>query len=146
MGELDSLVLAGAEEGNKPVRRFTAGQANSSLVLVTRIVKDILALYCQAKVLEERYSVLDRETDRDERVGIKRQYESLLRQLHGFNQELMDVGCRLRHWQTGVVDWPAVYNDRDVFLCWRMGEERIEYFHEAFESFAARKRLPDDFD
>jgi len=142
MGEFDGVVLAGVSEGKKDSKRFTVDEANSSLVLVAKIVRDILTLYCRAKILEERYSVLDRETERLRRKEIKSQYEVLLKQLQGYNQELAEVGCKLRDWQTGAVDWPAVYQDREIYLCWRLGEEKIGYYHEAYESFAARKRLP----
>ncbi|NLX07408.1 MAG: DUF2203 domain-containing protein [Phycisphaerae bacterium] len=144
MGEFDSVVLSSLREGKRKPKYFSVNEANRSLVLVSMVVKDILALYCRAKVLEERYSVLDRETERGPRKQIKRQYEALLKQLQCFNQELTEVGCRLRDWQTGAVDWPAIYQDREVYLCWRMGEETVEYYHEAYESFAARRRLPED--
>jgi hypothetical protein len=145
MGEFDSVVLAGPREGKKRPRYFTVREASRSLVLVGKVVKDILSLYCRAKILEERYSVLDRETERAPRKAIKRQYEMLLKQLQAFNQELGEIGCRLRDWQTGAVDWPTIYQDREVYLCWRMGEEQVTFYHEAYESFAARRPLPHDF-
>ncbi len=144
MGEFDSVVLTGLRESKKSGKYFSCDEANRSLVLVSRVVKDILALYCRAKILEERYSVLDREIERSSRKQIKRQYETLLKHLQAYNQELNEVGCRLRDWQTGALDWPAMYQGREVYLCWRMGEDNVEYYHEAYESFAARKRLPDD--
>ena len=144
MGEFDSAVLPGAREGKKATKYFTSQEANRSLVLVAKIVRDILGLYCRAKILEEQYSVLDRETERDQRKQLKRNYEGLLKQLQTYNRELTDIGCRLRDWQTGAVDWPAFYQDREIFLCWRMGEGKLQYYHEAYESFAARRRLTAD--
>jgi len=145
MSEFDSVVLEPTSEGQGITRYFTPEEANRSLVLISRIAKDILGLYCQAKILEERYSVLDPESEREARRQIKLQHEKLLKKLQGYNQELNMVGCRLRDWQTGAIDWPAVCEGRDVYLCWRLGEEAVEYYHEAFESFAARKRLQDGF-
>ena len=144
MGEFDSAVLPGAREGKKATKYFTSDEANRSLVLVSKVVKDILTLYCRAKILEEQYSVLDRETERTQRKLLKRHYEGLLKQLQGYNRELGEIGCRLRDWQTGAVDWPAFYQDREIYLCWRMGEGKVQYYHEAYESFAARRRLPTD--
>lgn len=144
MKDFDSVVLEGLREGKRKARYFVPQDADRSLVLVSKIVKDILALYCRAKMLEEQYSVLDRQTERTDRKHVKRQYEDLLGRLQIHNRELDDIGCRLRDWQTGAVDWPAIYQGREVYLCWRMGEDTVQYYHEAYESFAARRRLPGD--
>jgi hypothetical protein len=97
-------------------------------------------------MIEEHYSVLDRETERKDRINLKRQYEYLLKQLQAFNHELNSIGCQLRDWQTGTVDWPSLYEGREVYLCWRMGDSQVEYWHEAYESFAARRRIEAEFE
>ncbi|MFA5866101.1 MAG: DUF2203 domain-containing protein [Phycisphaerae bacterium] len=131
-------------DGLRP-RHFTVSEANRSLVLVGKIVKDVLGLYCRAKMIEEHYSVLDRETERQERLNLKRQYESLLEQLQAYNRELNTIGCQLRDWKTGTVDWPALYDGREVYLCWRMGDSQVEYWHEAYEDFVTRQRIEGEF-
>jgi hypothetical protein len=128
------------------VRYFTVEEANRSLVLVVRIVKDVLGLYCRAKILEEQNSVLDKATERKERIALKRQYDALLKELKNYTQELNLIGCQLRDWQSGTVEWPAMYGGREVYLCWRMGDSQVEYWHEAYEHFAARRHVGQDFD
>jgi hypothetical protein len=145
MSRSNPVSLADESKGSVRHRIFTVEEANRSLILVVKVVKDILGLYCRAKMIEEHYSVLDRETERKERVNLKRQYESLLKLLQGYNHELHAVGCQLRDWQTGTVDWPALHEGREVYLCWRMGDAQVEYWHEAYESFAARRRISGDF-
>lgn len=145
MSRFNPVSLADEAKGTSRQRFFTVEEANRSLVLVAKVVKDILGLYCRAKIIEEHYSVLDRETERKERLNLKKQYEALLKQLQVFNHELHHVGCQLRDWQTGTVDWPALYEGREVYLCWRMGDSQVEYWHEAYESFAARRRIGDEF-
>jgi len=145
MSRFNPVSLASESSGNVRPRYFTVQEANRSLILVGKIVKDILSLYCRAKMIEEHYSVLDRETERKDRINLKRQYEMLLKQLQTFNHELNSIGCQLRDWQTGTVDWPALYEGREVYLCWRMGDAQVEYWHEAYESFAARRRIEPDF-
>ena len=44
---------------------------------------------------------------------------------------------------TGICDFPARRGDRDVFLCWRVGEERIEWWHELDTGFQGRLPLDD---
>ena len=46
---------------------------------------------------------------------------------------------------TGLVDFPAVLKNEEVYLCWRLGEDRIRFYHGQDEGFAGRKPIdPDD--
>lgn len=141
MSRFNQVSLADDSGGRTRQKYFTVEEANRSLILVQKIIKDILSLYCRAKVVEEHYSVLDRETERRERINLKHQYEALLKQLQSYNHELSGIGCQLRDWQTGTVDWPALFEGREIYLCWRMGDAQVEYWHEVYESFAVRRRI-----
>ncbi len=142
MSQSESVHLEEGRRKSKSGNRiFTVEQANSSLVLVSKVVKDVLALYCRAKILEEHYSVLDREKERSQREDLKSKYHDIFQNLKYFENELEEVGCKLRDWQTGAIEWPAECKGRKIVLCWRMGEKSVEYWHEAYEGFAARKKL-----
>jgi hypothetical protein len=41
----------------------------------------------------------------------------------------------------GLIDFPAVLAGREVFLCWEMGEEDIEFYHELDSGYAGREPL-----
>ena len=47
----------------------------------------------------------------------------------------------LRDIETGLVDFPALVNGRQVCLCWRLGEAAVEWWHELDLGFAGRKPL-----
>jgi len=145
MSQSDSIRLKGHDSSSADRKLFTAEQANRSLILVRKVVKDILSLYCKAKLIEEQYSVLDKEIERGKRGDLKAQYQQIFRQLKVYEQELQEIGCHLRDWQTGAVEWPAMLDGREIYLCWRMGEEKVEYWHEAYESFAGRRKISDEF-
>ena len=81
MSRFNQTSVADESDGQIWLKYFTVPEANRSLILVNKVVKDILSLYCRAKVVEEHYSILDRETERKERIALKRQYEALLKQL-----------------------------------------------------------------
>ena len=54
---------------------------------------------------------------------------------------LDERGIVLRDIATGLLDFPALAAGRQVWLCWRLGEDRIEYWHGTDEGFAGRKPL-----
>jgi hypothetical protein len=54
---------------------------------------------------------------------------------------LAERGILLRDPETGLVDFPAEIDDRSVFLCWRLGEDGVAWYHEQHAGFASRKPL-----
>ena len=51
------------------------------------------------------------------------------------------TGCVVKDLDTGLLDFPARIGGEDVFLCWRLGEDRIRFYHRQDEGFAGRKPL-----
>jgi len=65
-------------------------------------------------------------------------------------QRLEDLGCVLKDLNIGLVDFPAVRLGVRVWLCWRSGERKVEFWHGLHEGFTNRKPVnekeffPDD--
>ena len=55
--------------------------------------------------------------------------------------EVTDLGVILRDPETGLCDFPALREGEPVFLCWRLGEERIGYWHPRDTGAAGRQPL-----
>ncbi|MSQ13367.1 MAG: DUF2203 family protein [Dehalococcoidia bacterium] len=56
-------------------------------------------------------------------------------------QEVADKGILLRDPQRGLVDFPALRDGREVYLCWLKGEEVIRFWHEVDAGFGGRQPL-----
>jgi hypothetical protein len=54
---------------------------------------------------------------------------------------LADRGILLRDPDTGLVDFPAERDGRRVFLCWKLGEEHVGWYHESTGGFGGRRPL-----
>ena len=52
----------------------------------------------------------------------------------------------LKDLDEGLVDFPAMLDGHEIYLCWKLGEERIGYWHGVDEGFAGRKPLEEDRD
>ncbi|HUR17077.1 MAG TPA: DUF2203 domain-containing protein [Candidatus Limnocylindrales bacterium] len=50
-------------------------------------------------------------------------------------------GITLRDISTGLIDFPALANGRPIWLCWRLGEGDIEWWHETNVGFDGRQPL-----
>jgi hypothetical protein len=119
-------------------RRFTIAEANRTLPLVSRIVRDIVATHERASQLQAQ---LEQVPGARETVELQGRLEAAVDQLQDYVDELSEIGCELRDYPMGLVDYPGEYQGRDVYLCWKLGESRIEYFHDVETGFAGRQPI-----
>lgn len=61
--------------------------------------------------------------------------------LHALATELEHFDCVLKDPETGLIDFLSLREGHEVYLCWRLGEERINYWHELHTGFAGRQPL-----
>jgi len=54
---------------------------------------------------------------------------------------LADRGILIRDPDTGLIDFPAERDGKRVFLCWRLGEDRVAWYHDEQTGFAGRQPL-----
>ena len=128
-------------------RTFTVEEANNALPLVRRIVADIVRAYELLSEQAEDYKNVrafeDRTTEVEDRLNsLKRSMGVLSEEIEAYVGELSEIGCEMKDLKTGLVDFPSLMDDRRVFLCYQLGEDRIEHWHETTEGFAGRKPLP----
>ena len=62
-------------------------------------------------------------------------------QLRDALARLQDAEVVLRDLDRGLVDFPAIRDDREVYLCWLEGEDEIGYWHDLEAGFAGREPI-----
>jgi len=55
--------------------------------------------------------------------------------------KIQETGCIVKDLELGLIDFPSLLEGEEVYLCWKLGEERIGYWHGIHEGFAGRKPL-----
>lgn len=123
--------------------RFTIEEANKTLPLVRRIVSDAVRDYWrwQEKVREYEEVAANRTIDEpnDDAVRLERETQQLARDIDGYIAEIRQLGVEMKGIDSGLVDFPAEVNGRPVLLCWQLGEESVQYWHEEDAGFAGRQ-------
>ena len=71
----------------------------------------------------------------------KSQREKVTEQLTQTIEEIQQTGCLIKDLEMGLVDFPSLRGGKEIYLCWKLGEERIGYWHGIEEGFAGRKPL-----
>lgn len=117
-------------------KHFTVEEANRTLPLVRRIVGDIVHTHGLVTHLHQQ---LETNTPPARQQAAQDELEAQVDRLHEYVGELGAVGCELKDYQTGLVDFLGRHKGRDVCLCWKLGEEKVEYWHEMQTGFAGRQ-------
>jgi len=131
-----------------PRKYFTLDQANKTLPLVRKIVSDITSLHPVWRDLVYRYELVAAQSDpkwgeSTEQVALRTQIEAVARQINGYMVELGEIGCVFKGFEEGLVDFYGQLDGRDMFWCWKQGEERISHWHELEAGFAGRQPIPE---
>jgi hypothetical protein len=127
---------------------FTLTQANAALPLVRAIVNDIVTLANDLKERRDRLARLQppkkgsiAEAYQEELQHAQADSERDQERLLEYKQELEDLGVELKDWYIGLVDFPCWMVNREVCLCWRLGEADVAYWHEIDAGFAGRQKI-----
>ncbi len=116
---------------------FTVAEANRSLPLVRRIVRDIVNTHQRATQLQAKLE----EMGEKHAAAAQTQLEAALNDLQEYVDELSGIGAELKDYQTGLIDFPGRHQHRDIYLCWRLGEEKVEHWHELHTGFSGRQPI-----
>ena len=120
---------------SRPRRRFTLEQANKSLSLVRKIVTDVVRTHADAAKLQQQ---LER-VNGAEQAALQQRLDHAMHRLEDFVDELSEIGCELKDYQMGLIDFTGRHQGHDVCLCWKLDEEKITYWHEFEAGFAGRR-------
>ena len=128
------------------VRLFTLEEAERTLPLVRRVVQDLTAEYPAWRAAVARFELLTggARAEWGESGDLLAAREAVAVQAERINrylQELEAVGCVFKGFDAGLVDFYSLRDDRPVFLCWRLGEDRITHWHEIDSGFAGRQPI-----
>ncbi len=133
---------------NRGKRYFSVAEANATLPLVRAVVRDITEL---ARSLRERHERLARvrpperghipEAYQEELEQVRAEFEHDQERMQEYEKELRQLGIELKDYDKGLIDFPSRMNGREVYLCWRLGEPAVQYWHELEAGFAGRQRI-----
>ena len=131
---------------SSPVRLFTLEEAERTLPLVRRIVADLVDAYPGWRAGVARYEALGLEArpesgETAEMLAVRDEVASLAERIDGYLRELDRIGCVFKGFDAGLVDFRSLREDRPVYLCWRLGEERITHWHDIDGGFDGRQPI-----
>lgn len=127
---------------------FTVESANAALPLVRAIVTDLAQLSRDVVERRDRLSLLSAGRERgatdpygEELVQIEEELEKDNDRLQEYVDELRNLGVEPKNGPEGLVDFPALFDGRPVYLCWKLGEPEVLFWHDLEAGFRGRQAL-----
>lgn len=124
---------------------FTLEEAVRRLPLVRAIVSDLVADFRALRTAGRERRAL--EAEGAGREGGRRA-ESLAEvvtaasaRVEGYLKELQALGLEVRDLELGLVDFPTLMGPEPAFLCWRLGEPTVAFWHSADTGHAERRPI-----
>ena len=126
---------------------FTREEAEALLPAISAVLR---------KIQEDRKAILQTQEELDalrlqaagnghhlhERmIKLQRELSLHAQVLRKLADELDSFGCELKDPDLGLIDFLSLRNGREIYLCWHLGEERINFWHYLHTGFAGRQPL-----
>ena len=134
-------------------KRFTLKEAQSLIPSVERLLRKAIELKSGYDVAERSVQSVNQRiamaggmtVDRDSVLESRRRRDSAAKNLRRSIEQVQELGCVIKDLDIGLIDFPTLFNGREVYLCWKLGEPSIAYWHGVEEGFAGRKAIDEDF-
>ena len=130
-------------------RYYTLSEANAMLTPLTRLLNSMQQQAAQLAAIQRRKEQVKekirgnghRNPAEDQLVAdLESQAES---EIESLVSRLSDWGIELKDLSDGLVDFPAQREGRTVYLCWKLGEPEIAFWHELTTGFTGRQPVDD---
>lgn len=121
---------------------FTPLRANSILPEVRSRFAKILNQRERILELQSELSLTVEQNDNHEKFfNLKDQINKSISELYKQIEELEELGILIKSFEEGLIDFPAKRFDDEVWLCWKLGEDKVRFWHRKDEGFIGRKPL-----
>ena len=78
-------------------------------------------------------------------ASLRQEKDSSVNRLREALMQIEVRGCLVKDLEIGLIDFPCVVNEQEVYLCWKLGEPHIGFWHYIDEGFAGRKPIDEQW-
>ncbi|HEY3939733.1 MAG TPA: DUF2203 domain-containing protein [Bryobacteraceae bacterium] len=134
-------------------RFFSLLEAESLLPEIERLLRSLLALKQEydesdsglTKIMQRIALAGGMVPPREEVALLRKRKDAAARGLQSAVESLQQTGCQLKDLETGLVDFPTLYRNKEVYLCWKLGETGITFWHHVEDGFRGRRPIDSEF-
>lgn len=146
--ELGKMVPGSVVEPMEGKAYFSPREANALLPYIREDIANLQRTkreFVQLAVNLREVRLQNGQGSEDEVFRMEASMEFLQMEAKTLAESIRLKGAELKDIDSGLVDFPARIHGEEVLLCWKLGEERIAYYHRLEDGFRGRKPLPEEF-
>jgi hypothetical protein len=134
-------------------RYFTLQQAEQALPEVESAIREAVTLKSEYEQAEQEWQKFSRrvtmmggmQVDHSKFSDPRNRREAIAQRLKQALEKIQDQGCLVKDLDTGLIDFPTLFHGEEVYLCWKLGEKGISFWHGVEEGFRGRKPIDREF-
>ena len=134
-------------------KRFTHAEAQRLLPEVGRLLRDALDAKSEYHEAEKAIQSISERVmlmggmvvDRERALNTRSRRDAAAAMLKTAIEAVQETGCLVKDLDIGLVDFPSTFKGVEVYLCWKLGEPAIGFWHGVEEGFRGRKPIDQDF-
>ncbi len=134
-------------------RYFTLQQAVKLLPEVESAIRDAISHKDEYQQAESEWQGFSSRVtlmggmvvDHSQVTQQKHRRESSAHHLKEAIEKIQEFGCLVKDLDIGLIDFPTLFRGEEVYLCWKLGESGIQFWHGVDEGFRGRKPIDQDF-
>ena len=124
---------------------FTIDEAEELLPNVERILRRTIKLNKALDLLSSiEIEVYDDDYDNLRRITkLNKHFHKLSYEFYANIEKIEDIGCIIKDLEIGIIDFYSEFEGGEIFLCWKLGEKKIKFWHEADSGYEGRRPILD---
>lgn len=130
-----------------PLKVFTVEEANALIPKLVPVIRQLQEKRQQILALEVEIDAVELVADKDE-DGVSPvlsrkvdEYTKAVAVFYLLIEEIHSTGCFLKDLDMGLIDFYTKHEGRMVYLCWKLGEKKVEHWHEVGKGFSSREKF-----
>jgi hypothetical protein len=134
-------------------RRFNLAEAQSLIPQVDAVLREAVSLKSEYQEAEKAVQAISQRislmggmmVDREGAIDAKNRRDAVVAKLRAAIEQVQEFGCVIKDLDMGLIDFPTLLRGVEVYLCWKLGEPKIAFWHGVEEGFRGRKAIDQDF-
>lgn len=126
---------------SRTLKYFTVEEAESLIPAITDAIKAAQETKTRIEKKVDDWRKVHKSVTEAEEAVLRGQVDFLASNLESQLGKISELGCVPKDLDLGLIDFPARIDKREGFLCWKLGEVKIEFWHNLTDGFSGRQPL-----
>ena len=123
------------------MKTFTLEEANALVAQLDELLEEMTNLRDKIVAMGDSLQPILQRAGGNGGSKAGGEYVLVLQRFNASLSFIQELGCELKDLDQGLIDFPSYRDGKLVYLCWKRGEPKIEFWHDIESGFGGRQPL-----